>query len=54
MAILRLLAAPAASLVTWNAARDARRALVRLSRRELADIGLHSGDIELSALMGGR
>ena len=52
MAILSTLAALATTVATWNAARHARRALVRLSRHELADIGLHSGDIELRALMG--
>ena len=54
MTILRTFAALAASLATWNAARHARHALARFSRRELADIGLHSGDIEISALMGRR
>ena len=54
MTIPRTIAALAAALATWNAARHARRALARLPRRELADIGLHAGDIEVPALMGGR
>lgn len=41
-----------ASLVTWSAARAAHRALAKLPARELADIGLHAGDIEIAALMG--
>ena len=50
MVIARLLA----TLSRWSAARETHRALGRLSRRELADIGLHEGDIEVSALLGGR
>lgn len=50
MAIRRLFAA----LARWSAACASHRALGKLSRRELADIGLHEGDIEVSALLGGR
>ena len=48
MAIARTLAAFSA----WNAARATRRALARLTNRELADLGLHRGDIEIPALLG--
>ena len=54
MAIAHTIAALAASLATWSAARATHRALAKLTRRELADIGLHRGDIEMSALLGGR
>lgn len=37
----------AASFQTWNAARITRKALSRLSNRELDDIGLCRGDIDL-------
>ena len=50
--ILRPATALAATLSVWRAARDTHRVLVRLSRRELADIGLHEGDIEVSSLIG--
>lgn len=35
------------ALKTWNSARITRNALNRLSNRELDDIGLCRGDIEL-------
>lgn len=54
MTILRLAASLAATVATWSAACASRRALTRLSRRELADIGLHEGDIEVAALLGAR
>ena len=37
----------AAGFQTWNAARITRKALSRLSNRELDDIGLCRGDIDL-------
>lgn len=37
------------ALITWNDARATRNALSRLSDRELDDIGLHRGDIDLVA-----
>ena len=37
----------AASFQSWNAARITRKALSRLSNRELDDIGLCRGDIDL-------
>jgi len=38
-----------ASVMAWNDARATRNALSRLSDRELEDIGLHRGEIELVA-----
>lgn len=40
-----------AALSAWSAARATHRALSKLSRHELADIGLHAGDIEIVALL---
>ena len=37
----------AAALAAWNDARVTRKALAKLSDRELEDIGLCRGDIEL-------
>ena len=37
----------ATALQTWNSARVTRNALSKLSNRELDDIGLCRGDIEL-------
>ena len=37
----------AASLRTWNAGRSTRKALSKLSNRELDDIGLCRGDIDM-------
>ena len=54
MPVIRTAAAIAATLATWNAACATRRVLVKLSPRELADIGLHPGDIDVPALMRGR
>lgn len=39
--------AAVASFKTWNDARKTRNALMQLSARELEDIGLCRGDIEL-------
>lgn len=36
-----------AALATWNDARVTRKALAKLSDRELEDIGLCRGDIEV-------
>jgi uncharacterized protein YjiS (DUF1127 family) len=38
----------------WNDARITRKSLSRLSARELDDIGLCRGDIDLIAAKGGR
>lgn len=54
MAIARTVAALPASLLAWRAACAGHRTLARLSDRELADLGLHRGDIEVSALLGRR
>ncbi len=35
-----------AAFAAWNDARVTRKALKKLSARELSDIGLHAGDIE--------
>ena len=42
----RAFAALFATLVTWNEARQTRKALNALTDRELEDIGLVRGDIE--------
>jgi uncharacterized protein YjiS (DUF1127 family) len=42
------------TLSEWNDARITRKSLSRLSARELDDIGLCRGDIELIAAKGGR
>lgn len=54
MVIARSLAALLAALAHWSAARATHRALSKLSNRELADLGLHRGDIEIPALLGAR
>lgn len=43
-----------AALSDWNDARITRKSLSRLSARELDDIGLCRGDIEMIAAKGGR
>lgn len=48
MAIARIVTA----LAAWDAARATHRSLGKLTNRELADLGLHRGDIEVSALLG--
>lgn len=35
-----------AAVSSWNDARKTRKSLLSLSARELADIGLHYGDID--------
>ena len=47
--ISRMIDDTLASLANWNDARLTRKALGRLSDRELDDIGLCRGDIELIA-----
>ena len=42
----RFFAGALASFIAWNDARVTRNALVKLSDRELEDIGLCRGDIE--------
>lgn len=42
------------AITSWNAARETHRALAKLTNRELADLGLHRGDIEVAALLGAR
>ena len=54
MSIAHILVALPATVAAWSAARATHRVLARLSNRELADLGLHRGDIEVSALLGGR
>jgi uncharacterized protein YjiS (DUF1127 family) len=49
-----LLARIGAALRDWNDARVTRRALSRLSARELDDIGLCRGDIDTIATRGSR
>jgi uncharacterized protein YjiS (DUF1127 family) len=51
MSIARALVAVPSALAAWHAARDTQRSLGKLSNRELADLGLHRGDIEISALL---
>lgn len=48
------LASAAARLSAWQDERATRRALSRLSARELQDIGLTPGDIDLVAARGRR
>lgn len=43
-----------ATLTDWNDARITRKSLSRLSARELDDIGLNRGDIDLIAARGSR
>ncbi len=50
--IPHLLRAGVASLLTWNDVRISRKAMRRLSQRELSDIGLERGDLD--ALFGRR
>lgn len=52
MPLIRPLAALPKAVAGWNAARATHRALAKLTNRELADLGLHRGDIEVSALLG--
>jgi len=42
------------TLASWNDARITRKSLSRLSLRELDDIGLTRGDIDMIAARGGR
>ncbi len=42
------------SVANWNDARITRKSLSRLSARELDDIGLCRGDIDMIAAKGGR
>lgn len=49
-----LVARIAVALRDWNDARITRRALSRLSARELDDIGLCRGDIDMIAARGTR
>lgn len=42
------------ALSDWNDARITRKSLSRLSARELDDIGLCRGDIDMIAAKGGR
>jgi uncharacterized protein YjiS (DUF1127 family) len=44
---VQLVSDKAAALAAWNDARVTRKSLARLSDRELDDIGLCRGDIEL-------
>lgn len=54
MAIARTVAALPAALSNWHAARATHRSLASLSDHELADVGLHRGDIEIPALLRSR
>lgn len=47
--LLNLVSTLVASIASWNDARVTRNALSKLSDRELDDIGLCRGDIELIA-----
>ena len=47
--ISMMFSALAASLVSWNSARITRNSLSELTDRELTDIGLCRGDIEIIA-----
>lgn len=47
--ISSLVSAALAGVVAWNDARVTRSALAKLSDRELDDIGLTRGDIEMIA-----
>lgn len=51
MTLARSLLALPPALAAWNAARASHRSLSRLTERELADLGLHRGDIEVPALL---
>ncbi|WP_135507255.1 DUF1127 domain-containing protein [Roseovarius aestuariivivens] len=42
----RMMRSAVAAVLAWNDARVTRKALSRLSDRELDDIGLNRGDIE--------
>lgn len=48
--ITALASSAVGSFVAWNDARATRNALARLSDRELDDIGLHRGDIDVVAM----
>lgn len=47
-----LISSAYASVLNWNDARNTRKALNKLSNRELDDIGLSRGDIEVVAMSG--
>ena len=45
--IVQFVSATATAFQTWNSGRVTRKALSKLSNRELDDIGLCRGDIEM-------
>ena len=45
--MVQLLSGSAAAFQTWNSGRVTRKALSKLSNRELDDIGLCRGDIDM-------
>lgn len=53
-AITRFFVSATAAVAAWNDARITRNALSKLSARELDDIGLCIGDIDMIATRTGR